>query len=166
MEITVPHLIEFGKRPTSAPSAQPRSWDKESFLDACQQRGGMKRRESIENLIAFGEELQREEIGICDYGRSVSGTYIFRNIDGRMVFTLYSSGTVYIGFHRVLGADDVVLKEYMGRLNAFSIFHYVPQRDIDHSRSSGGKVEALTPEEIEQLKEIVRWFLSKTTAQP
>ncbi|TEU11189.1 MAG: hypothetical protein E3J21_24150 [Anaerolineales bacterium] len=165
LEITVPHLIEFGKRSASAPSAQPRSWDRESFLEICQQRGGTKRRESIENLITFGEELEREGTGICTYGRSVSGSFIFRNIDERMVFTLYSNGSVHMHFHRVLGADDVVLEEYMDKLNALPIFRYAPQKDIDHSRGSKKKVEALAPEEIEQFKEIVRWFLPKTTTQ-
>ena len=134
-------------------------------MKACQQRGGAKRKESIENLIAFGEELQEEKIGNCTYGRSVSGSFIFRNIDGHMVFTLYSNGVAYMHFHRVLGADDVVLEEYINKLNALSIFRYTPQNDIDHSRTSRGKVEALAPEEIERFKEIVRWFLSKTTAQ-
>jgi hypothetical protein len=163
LEITVPHLIEFGKPP--APSIQPRSWDRESFLEACQQRGGTKRKESIENLIAFGEELEREGIGICTYGRSVGGSFLFRNIDERTVFTLYPNGVAYMHFHRVLGADDVVLEEYINKLNALSIFRYTPQNDIDHSRTSRRKVEALTSGEIEQFKEIVRWFLSKTIAQ-
>jgi len=50
-------------------------------------------------------------------------------------------------------------------LNALSIFRYTPQNDIYHSRTSRRKVEALTSGEIEQFKEIVRWFLSKTIAQ-
>ena len=90
---------------------------------------------------------------------------MFRNLDERMIFTLYSDGVAYMHFHRSLGADDVILEEYMGKLNALPIFRYAPQKDIDHSCGSKKTVETLAPGEIEQFKEIVRWFLSKTAAQ-
>lgn len=82
-----------------------------------------------------------------------------------MVFTLYSDGGVYIHFRKELGVDDMVLEEYMDKLNALPIFRYVPQKDIEHARLSKEKVEALAPEEIEQFKEIVKWFLSKMAVQ-
>lgn len=166
-DIYTSDIISSSQSKSSISREEGRQWDKESFLDALEERNGIKTRKIIEKIMKWCKENEFED----DFGNGKVDPSYIPNISN---YQHWYAPVIYWGFGRInIQFQRLKNREPFNdrnlRIEMLSKFNEIQGVDIDEDRTNtrpAFQIDVLSDDKaLNQFINILEWFADKVRSE-